>query len=187
MMDFKHWYERVHWYDQNNPTEFPAAAAAWVESWVSGEEGQHLVRGSMVWGLDAREALPGQLLGFCHVMVLLAVAVCLSTRFPVAVNISTCLVIYVLGHLSPILVQTAQAQRDASPGSVVSTLLLFVAQVFNILLPDLQLFSPTRITDVPIPVSELALYAGEVTAYSLLYTAILLLFGLVLFEDRDLA
>src|SRR5207249_3450003 len=32
-----------------------------------------------------------------------------------------------------------------------------------------------------------AVYAGQVTLYSLLYTGIVLLFGLVLFEDRDLA
>ena len=66
-------------------------------------------------------------------------------------------------------------------------MLLFVAQLFDRVLPGLQLFKPTQITDAPVPLGDMAVYAGEVTLYSLMYTCIVLLFGLVLFEDRDLA
>jgi hypothetical protein len=64
---------------------------------------------------------------------------------------------------------------------------MFVAQLFDRVLPGLQLFKPTQITDSPVPLADMAGYSGEVTVYALLYTAIVLLFGLVLFEDRDLA
>lgn len=66
-------------------------------------------------------------------------------------------------------------------------MLLFMAYLFNWFLPDLQLFSPTQITDAPIPLDRLIMYSGEVGCYAFLYTAILLLVGLILFEDRDLA
>jgi ABC-type transport system involved in multi-copper enzyme maturation permease subunit len=69
----------------------------------------------------------------------------------------------------------------------VATLLLFVAQLFHWVLPNLQLFSPTQITDVPTNLFQLTKYSGEVACYSLMFTAIFLLFGLILFEDRDLA
>ena len=39
----------------------------------------------------------------------------------------------------------------------------------------------------PLPMAEFALYTFQVTLYAVLYTAVALLFGLTLFEDRDLA
>jgi hypothetical protein len=189
MIDFKHYYERVHWYDQTNPTQFPGHAAELIRAWVGPDEGQSLVRGAIMWALDYREAIPGLILAFCHVAVLLAAAVCLATRLPVAANIVTCVILFVLGHLTPTIRQAAevQASSDVSGSKVAATMLSFVAQVFELFLPGLQLFSPTRITDVPIDPWQLTLYAGEVAGYTLLYTVILLLFGLILFEDRDLA
>jgi ABC-type transport system involved in multi-copper enzyme maturation permease subunit len=188
MMDFKNWYDGASWYDKFNKVEFPSSVNAVIKAWVPLDAGQSLMRGTSLWFMDAGEAIPGLVLGFCHVMVLLAVAVCLATRLPVAANLVTCVVVYVLGHLSPILVQSAQQQSGAAGGgSAVTQMLVFMARGFDRVLPSLQLFSPTRITDVPIPVSQLALYAGEVLGYSVLYTALVLLFGLVLFEDRDLA
>src|SRR5262249_43217093 len=137
----------------------------------------------------AAELLPGLVLGFGQVMVLLAVAVCLATRLPMAANVTTCAVIYIVSHLSPILKASAEARRGADPsgGSTVTQMLMFVAQLFDRVLPGLQLFKPTQITDAPVPLADMAGYAGEVALYALMYTAIVLLFGLVLFEDRDLA
>ncbi len=186
MMDFKNYYERVHWYEISQPTQFPSAFTETIRSWVAPDEGQALVRGATIWVLDASESIPGLVLGFCHVMVLLAAAVCLATRLPVAANIVTCGVLFVLGHLSPMLRQSAEALVTTSP-SVATKMLSFVAQLFELVLPGLELFSPTRITDVPISMLELASYAGRVTGHAVLYTVVLLLFGLILFEDRDLA
>jgi ABC-type transport system involved in multi-copper enzyme maturation permease subunit len=184
MMLFSRWYNDV-------PKEaFPAWAASLVHSAGSGSaERQTFVRGALWWVNDAAQVMPGLVLGFGQVMVLLAVAVCLATRLPVAANVTTCAVVYVLSHLSPILLASAGARARAEPGggSAVTSMLLFVAQLFDRVLPGLQLFKPTQITDVPVPLGDMSLYTGQVMLYALLYTGIVLLFGLVLFEDRDLA
>ncbi len=177
------------WYDNADPVPFPAAVATWIESATPDLDAQIFLRGICWWGIDAADTLPGLVLGFGQVMVLLALAVCLATRLPVAANVVTCVVVYVVSHLSPILLSSVQyrAQTDPAGGSTVTTMLKFVAQLFDFVLPGLQLFKPTQITDAPVPLGQMTLYAGEVTTYALMYTAIVLLFGLVLFEDRDLA
>jgi ABC-type transport system involved in multi-copper enzyme maturation permease subunit len=177
------------WYDQVDPVPFNPTVATFIHNVAPGAEREAFVRGAFLWVFDAAEVLPGLVLGFGQVMVLLAVAVCLATRLPVAANATTCVVLYIVSHLSPILLASAQS-RDvpgASGGSTVTTMLLFVARLFDFVLPALQLFKPTQITDSPVPLSDMAIYAAQVTLYSFLYTAIVLLFGLVLFEDRDLA
>ena len=44
-----------------------------------------------------------------------------------------------------------------------------------------------KIGDVSPPAGPYSLYIASVVFYALLYTVIVILFGLVLFEDRDLA
>jgi ABC-type transport system involved in multi-copper enzyme maturation permease subunit len=177
------------WYDNADPVPFPPQIASWIDAATGDMNGQVFLRGIGWWLIDAADTLPGLVLGFGQVMVLLALAVCLATRLPVAANVVTCVVVYVVSHLSPILLSSVQyrAQTDPAGGSTVTTMLKFVAQLFDFVLPGLQLFKPTQITDAPVPLAQMSLYAGEVTTYALLYTAIVLLFGLVLFEDRDLA
>jgi ABC-type transport system involved in multi-copper enzyme maturation permease subunit len=182
----------TRWYDAVDPVPFPAALGAHLQSLAPGPDRQALLRGAAWWLIDATTALPGLVLGFGQVMVLLAVAVCLATRLPVAANIVTCAVVYVLSHLSPILQITSsyrgnQEKLALGQVSMGTQMLEFVTGVFNWVLPGLQLFKPTQITDAPVPLGDMAVYAGQVTLYALLYTAIVLLFGLVLFEDRDLA
>jgi len=175
------------WYDQVDPVPFPPRAAALAEM-LSPVSERAFLRGALWWIIDAAEALPGLVLGFGQIMILLAVAVCLATRLPVAANVTICAVVYVLSHLSPILVASVQPRGPADAEvSTVTSMLLFVAHLFDRVLPALQLTKPTQITDVPVPLSDMAIYAGEVTLYAIMYTAIVLLFGLVLFEDRDLA
>jgi ABC-type transport system involved in multi-copper enzyme maturation permease subunit len=183
MLLFKRWYDAV------DPVPFPASATAIFQKLTTGTERLAFLRGTSWWGINAAEAMPGLVLGFGQVMVLLAVAVCLATRLPVAANVTTCLVVYVVSHLSPILLASAsyRAQNEPAGESTVTQLLLFVAQLFDRVLPALQLNKPTQITDAPAPLGDMTLYAGQVTLYSLMYTGIVLLFGLVLFEDRDLA
>jgi hypothetical protein len=179
----------TRWYDAVDPVPFPTTIGSWLQSVAPGSDRQAFLRGASWWMIDAAEALPGLVLGFGQVMVLLAVAVCLATRLPVAANVVTCAVIYVLSHLSPILLASAQYRQTQEPAgpTTVTQMLTFVAQLFDRVLPGLQLFKPTQITDAPVPLGDMAFYAGQVTLYALMYTAIVLLFGLVLFEDRDLA
>ena len=46
---------------------------------------------------------------------------------------------------------------------------------------------PALLSDAPPPPVLFAQYVGAVTLYGVIYTGIVLLFGLILFEDRDLA
>jgi hypothetical protein len=71
----------------------------------------------------------------------------------------------------------------------VAQLLSFVSQLFDTLLPGLDFFKvgPVLLTDAPPEAGPFWVYIGSVTLYAALYTVIVLLFGLILFEDRDLA
>lgn len=67
MMDFKHWYDRVGWYDDDltKRTVFPTDLDSWLQTWVPGDEGHVFLRGTMTWGQDAADGFPGLVLGFC--------------------------------------------------------------------------------------------------------------------------
>jgi hypothetical protein len=139
-----------------------------------------LVRGMCLWISDAGEALPGLTIGFCQVMVITALAVALATRVPMIVNVVACFVVYFLGHLTTILTEVTAGGN---------ALISFLAQLFDTILPGLDLFDvgPAIVRDNPVPPMDYAIYAAHVTLYGLTFTAIALLLGLILFEDRDLA
>jgi ABC-type transport system involved in multi-copper enzyme maturation permease subunit len=139
-----------------------------------------LVRGFLLWTEDVITTLPGLVIGFCQVMVFLAIAIALATRLPVVVNWTICLAVYYLGHLTPIM--TEVTRRDYK-------LVYFVAQLFDTLLPGLDLFDvgSAVIREAPLPPLDYNLYTMNVSLYAIVYTTIALLFGLILFEDRDLA
>ncbi|MBI3407620.1 MAG: ABC transporter permease subunit [Planctomycetes bacterium] len=175
---FKQWYE--------NPTFSPGSAyaePAWVMELIDklfpAGPSVELFKGVGFWINDALQALPGLIIGFCQVMVLVAVAVALATRLPMVVTVPACLFVYFLGNLTGIM---TEATRNLA-------LVHFVAQVFDTILPGLELFDVSKSIsrDFPLPLDSYLLYAGNVSLYALTYTAIALLFGLVLFEDRDLA
>ncbi|MFI4983243.1 MAG: ABC transporter permease, partial [Nevskiales bacterium] len=84
----------TRWYDTVDPVPFPPRAAALVNA-LSPTGDRAFLRGAMWWVMDAAEVLPGLVLGFGQVMILLAVAVCLATRLPVAANVTICAVVYV--------------------------------------------------------------------------------------------
>ncbi len=174
---FKEW-----WDPQIGVEETPDPA--WVSDAARGllgnSVGADLVRGMNLWINDAGLALPGLTIGFCQVMVLLAIAVALATRFPMIVNVVCCLVVYFLGHLTPIMTEVSRNKF---------ALIYFVAQLFETLLPGLDLFDvgTAIVREVPLPTLDFAMYTFNVTLYAVLYTGIALLFGLILFEDRDLA
>jgi hypothetical protein len=97
--------------------------------------------------------------------------------------------IYFLGHLSPVLSEIARSRLEANPGAAGNQMLSFMATLFYNILPGMEFFSvgPALVTDAPPPMGPFYVYVGMVTFYGVLYTLILLMVGLVLFEDRDLA
>jgi len=68
-------------------------------------------------------------------------------------------------------------------------LVSFLAQLFDKLLPALEFFSTSQVVirETTLELGPFTGYVGSVLVYAGLYSAIALLFGLILFEDRDLA
>jgi ABC-type transport system involved in multi-copper enzyme maturation permease subunit len=139
-----------------------------------------LVRGMGLWTDDVLEALPGLAIGFCQVMIISAFAIALATRVPMVVNIVACMAIYFLGHLTTVLTDVTARSNP---------LVRFLARTIDTVLPELDVFDvgAAVVRDTPIPTMEYATYAGHVVVYGLIFSAIALLLGLILFEDRDLA
>lgn len=178
VFDFVLWFKPI-WDREPLPT------SSWLEAFRQSLAGLGDITVNFLSGAAetfdiAVGALPGLVLGSCQVMVLLAIAVALATRLPFVVNLVTCLVVFALGHLTEVLVQVSE-QRFA--------LVNFIAQFFEVLLPGLQYFDLGSLLarDVPPPTPAFVTYIGSVAFYAVLYSAIALLFGLILFEDRDLA
>ncbi len=147
------------------------------------------VRGSMLWLVDAIQYLPGFVLSACQILVVLALAVALATRVTMVINLVCCLAVYILSHLSPVLLDIANRRLTAAPNDAGTRLLSFVASLLSSVLPENGYFSigPALVTDAPPPLVEFYKYTGEVVIYALLYSAIVMLIGLLAFEDRDLA
>ncbi len=179
---FKEYYDPPIGSAQNVVAD-PAWVTAFLTDHVPRGESAAFVRGVLLWFDDSGAILPGLVIVSGHVMVLLAIAVALATRVPMLVNIPICIVFYFLGHLTPILIQVSRGRGGAL------RLVEFMAQVFDTILPGLEHFSlgAVIVRDAPLPPGQFALYTGSVSLYAVMYTAIALLFGLILFEDRDLA
>jgi hypothetical protein len=181
------------WLDRLDPTPTPAWITQTLARWDLQPGPTSLLRGVGLWTAHTLETIPGLVLSFCQVMVLVAIAVALSTRMPMVVTMSTVLVIYLLAHLAPVLVQIGQRAKEVAAvegqGSTVAELLAFTSRLFDQLLPSLQFFriGPALTLDLPLTGWAFLQYVASVTFYGVLYTFIVLLFGLILFEDRDLA
>src|SRR5579864_1842256 len=146
------------------------------------------LKGVSIWLGDAIANTLGLALSFGKVMVLLAVASTLATRLPMVANALITLVVFLLGHLAPVLRSVADELNRQNRNTALD-LVSFLTRLFETLLPSLDSFSmgPAIIRDTPIDIIDFAYYTGSVLVYSILYTSIALLFGLILFEDRDLA
>jgi hypothetical protein len=173
--------------DRVDPVPQPEWIGAALNSVPPGPVNDFL-RGTGLWTQHTLDTLPGLVLGYSQVMVLVAIAVTLATRVPMVVNLSTVLVLYLLAHLTPVLVAIGRQAKVENPGPV-AQLLGFVSQLFDVLLPDLEAFriGPALLSDNPLPPGPFVQYLASVTLYGVVYSAIVLLFGLILFEDRDLA
>jgi len=174
MMWFKLWFDSEQVPDP-----------AWLEpgrvalgSWAA--TAANFILGAGVWLEQGLVVLRGSLFGVCQVMVLLAIAVALATRLPMIVNLVTCLLVFFLGHLTHVLVAVSSGRN---------TLVNFIARFFDNVLPGLEYFDygPVVVRDVPLDPGKFSIYLGSIVAYAVLYSIIALLFGLILFEDRDLA
>jgi len=163
---------------QSGDTFVPTFEAA-----VPSVPGKAIARGTGIWFSDTFAHSLGIALGFGQVTILVAIASALATRIPFIVNLVLCLMIYFLGHLAPVVVKVTEG------GSGGLGLVGFIGKLFNVLLPSLEFFnmSPVIIRETPLDLWPFAGYVATVSGYSLIYTVIALLVGLLLFEDRDLA
>jgi ABC-type transport system involved in multi-copper enzyme maturation permease subunit len=130
----------------------------------------------------ATSVLPILLLAFMEVVIFVAISVAVSTRFGILANLMICFAIYILGHLTPQLVQSNQLGQAL--GQAFEPVVFF-GQLVAIIFPVLDHFdAQTAInTDTPVPF----IYLGWSFIYTLLYGSLAVLLALVLFEDRDLA
>lgn len=122
------------------------------------------------------KVIPGLILIFCEISVMTALSVAISTRVPMVVNMVTCFTIFVVGHLTSLLVEQNVHGLE---------MVQFVARLIATALPNLAIFNTQAAvaTGTLVPPAYLGYAALYCAAFSL--AAILLAF--ILFEDRDLA
>ena len=120
--------------------------------------------------------IPGIFLIFLEICVIAAISVAISTRLPMVVNIISCFTVYIIGHLTPVLVQT---------GAIKIEIVSFMARLIATVFPSLEVFNAqAAITTGSIVPPE---YLGYSAAYCFAYCGIAILVAFILFEDRDLA
>jgi ABC-type transport system involved in multi-copper enzyme maturation permease subunit len=170
-----------------DPMTFQAqkAVVPLFEKPVPSVAGKAVARGCGLWFSDTVAHSLGVMLGFGQVMILVAIASALATRLTFIVNLVLCLLVYIAGHLATVVVRvTETGGADAGVG-----LIGFIGRLFDVLLPALEFFNmgPAIIRETPLDLWQFGGYVLTIFGYSILYTAIALLVGLILFEDRDLA
>jgi ABC-type transport system involved in multi-copper enzyme maturation permease subunit len=122
------------------------------------------------------QILPGLALILLEVTIMTSISVAISTRLPMVVNIVTCMTIFIIGHLTPVLVQTVFQKLEP---------VKFMAQTIATLLPSLEIFNTQAVvaTGRIIPAN----YLGYSALYCAAYCSAAILLAFILFEDRDLA
>lgn len=125
---------------------------------------------------EMMQTIPGLAMAFFQAVVIGAISVALGTRLPLVANFTICFAIYLLGHLTPTIVASAEGGLP---------LVEFFSQLISTVVPNLNLFSMEAAidSDVGVPWTVLA----SVLVYTVLYFVLATLLGLLLFEDRDLA
>jgi hypothetical protein len=151
---------------------------------VPSAAGKAVARGCGLWFSDTVAHNLGVMLGFGQVMILVAIACALATRLTFVVNLVLCLLVFIAGHLAPVVIRVAETGDGVGVG-----LVGFLGRLFDVLLPALEFFNmgPAIIRETPLDLWQFGGYVLTVFGYSIIYTAIALLVGLLLFEDRDLA
>ncbi len=120
--------------------------------------------------------LPGLALRMIECIILISIAVALSTRLQMLSTLVICFLIYGLGHLVPRIVQSDIGQFE---------IVQFMSQLLATVLPVLEHFDvEAAITsETPIPWS----YVGWAALYGMIYCLFAMLGAFAAFEDRDLA
>lgn len=126
---------------------------------------------------EVYQVLPGVGLLLMEIAVMAAVSVAISTRLPMVVNLTSCFAIFVVGHLTGLLVQGGVLER--------LEYVEFMARLIATVLPSLELFniSAAVSTGSTIPPE----YLGYSALYCASYCGAAILLAFILFEDRDLA
>jgi ABC-type transport system involved in multi-copper enzyme maturation permease subunit len=124
------------------------------------------------------QTVPGIVLAYLETLVIAALSVAISTRLPSIANFLISFAIYVLGHLTPLLVQSQVVAQQLPP-------VVFFGRLIATVLPVLDHFNiqASVAAGVPVPLTYLLwslVYCG-------LYSTVAMLLALTLFEDRDLA
>ncbi len=182
-------YDKIN--EQSDPLAEQARAdiAPAFKAAVTSTVGKVFAEGAGTWIADTIAHTIGLVLGFGQVMILVAIVAALATRLPFVINVVVAMIVYFLGNLAPVVVKvTGQIQEREGTNTAVG-LVRFFGQLFDTFLPALDTFnmSPAIVRDTPLALWPFALYVVSVIGYSCLYTAIALLVGLLLFEDRDMA
>ena len=122
------------------------------------------------------DILPGLALAYLETIILAAVAIAISTRLPLLPNLTITLMIYLLGNIVPVIVQSSADQLP---------MVVFVANFASAFLPCLDHFSME--TAVAMGKTLPWAYVGWSLLYAFLYCMAALVVSLLLFEDKDLA
>ncbi len=182
-------YDKIN--EQSDPLAEQARAdiAPFFKNAATGTVGKVFAEGAGTWIADTVAHTVGLALGFGQVMILLAIVSALATRLPFVINIVIAMIVYFLGNLAPVVVKVTGQLQETGETSTAVGLVRFFGQLFDTFLPALDTFnmSPAIVRDTPLALWPFALYVVSVFGYSCLYTAIAMLVGLLLFEDRDLA
>jgi len=125
---------------------------------------------------EVYQVLPGVVLLMMEIAVMSAISVAISTRLPMVVNLTSCFAIFVVGHLTGLLVQAGVLKLEY---------VQFMARLIATALPSLDLFNISAAVatgDVVPPI-----YLGYSAIYCACYCGAAILMAFILFEDRDLA
>jgi ABC-type transport system involved in multi-copper enzyme maturation permease subunit len=120
---------------------------------------------------------PGLILGLFEAIVFTGISVAISTRLPVLPNLIICLMIYLVGHLTPVLMQSSAVGEH----QIVQFMGTFLATIFPVL--DHFNIQSAIAAGKPVP----WLYVLWAFGYCAIYSTIAVLAALIMFEDRDLA
>ena len=146
--------------------------------------------GALECALEVYKVLPVLILHYFETLILAAIAIAISTRLALLPNLSITLMIFLLGHLTPVVVQSSAGQLP---------MVGFVANLISVLAPCLDHFSMESVIAMSIDLSEKNVtmfgwsalfyvwYFIGICAYTLCYCTATLLLALLLFENRDLA
>jgi len=126
--------------------------------------------------MEMIHTVPGLLLAFMETVVLAALSVAISTRLPLLANFVICFSVYLLGHLTPLIVQSSAGDFEV---------VQFFGQLIATIFPVLDHFNIQAAVAAGVIVPYEYLFWALV--YCLIYSAIAMLLALVLFEERDLA